>query len=239
MTPHRSERGFALVLALTAIMFITALGVGLMLTTSSETIIAGFFVTSEASRYAAEAALERVLADLSVAPDWNGLVDGSIRSTFVDGAPGGVRTLSDGSTIDLGQLLNMANCQKATGCSIAEMNRATADRPWGGNNPRWQLVAHAPLDALSNATMSSPFYAVVLVGDDPSETDNDPTRDGSDQDNPGSGIVAIRAEAFGPRGAFRAIEVTVARPAGVGQSGDYNDRARQIGVRILSWREVR
>jgi Tfp pilus assembly protein PilX len=50
MTPHRSERGFALVLALTAIMFITALGVGLMLTTSSETIITGFFVTSEASR---------------------------------------------------------------------------------------------------------------------------------------------------------------------------------------------
>jgi hypothetical protein len=236
MPLHRSERGAALLLALTAIMFITALGVGLMLTTSSETIIAGFFVTSEATRYAAEAALERVLADLSVAPDWNGLVDGSIRSTFVDGRP--ARTLSDGSTIDLDQLLNMANCQKATGCSIAEMNRATPTAH-GGNNPRWQLVAHAPLDALSNATMSSPFYAVVLVGDDPSETDNDPTRDGSDQDNPGSGIVAIRAEAFGPGGAFRAIEVTVARPAGAGQSGDYNDRARQIGVRILSWREVR
>ena len=79
----------------------------------------------------------------------------------------------------------------------------------------------------------------MLVGDDPSESDNDPTRDGSDPDNPGSGIIAIRGEAFGPRGAFRAIELTVARPAGAGQSGDYNDRARQSGVRILSWREVR
>jgi hypothetical protein len=239
VTLRRSERGAAMVLALTAIMLITALGVGLMLTTSSETIIAGFFVTSEATRYAAEAGLERVLADMSVAADWNGLVDGSIRSTFVDGAPGGVRSLADGSTIDLDQLLNKANCQKPTACSIAEMNNATADRPWGVNNPRWKLVAHAPLDALSNATVSSPYYVVVLIGDDPSETDDDPTRDGSDPDNPGSGILAIRAEAFGPRGAFRAIEVTVARPTGVGGSGDYNDRARQTGVRMLSWREVR
>ena len=82
-----------MVLAMTAMLFITALGVVLVLTTSSETIIAAAFRTSEAARYAAEAAAERVLADLSLAGDWNAFVDGSLRSTFVDGAPGGARTL--------------------------------------------------------------------------------------------------------------------------------------------------
>ena len=240
MPTRRSERGAAMVLALMAVLFMTALGAVLMWTTSSETMIAGSFRHGEAARYAAEAAAERVLADLSAPGDWNRLLDGSIRSTFVDGTSGGTRTLPDGSSIDLDQQLNLANCQKATNCSIAEMNAGTADRPWGANNPRWKLLAHAPLNALlPDASLNSPYYAIVLVGDDPAETDNDPTVDGADPDNPGSGIIAIRAEAFGPRGAFRAIELTISRPAGAGRSGDYNDRVLQAGVRILSWREVR
>lgn len=239
MRARRSERGAAMLLALMAMLLMAALGAVLMLTTASETIIAGVFRTGEGARYAAEAAAERVLAELSVPGDWNLLLDGTARSTFVDGPPGGARTLPDGSTIDLDQQVNMANCQKASSCSIAEMNTATADRPWGVNNPRWKLVAYAPLNALApGGSLNSPYYAVVLVGDDPSETDNDPTRDGSDAANPGSGIITVRAEAFGPRGVFRAIELTVSRPPGQGKSSDYNDRA-QTGVRVLSWREVR
>jgi hypothetical protein len=240
MNGLQSERGAAMVLALTVLLLMTALGAVLVLTTSTETMIAGGFRTSEATRYAAEAAAERVLADLALPGDWNAFVDGSARSTFVDGAPGSTRTLPDGSTIDLDQHLNMANCQKTSGCSIAEMNAVTADRPWGANNPRWKLLAYAPLTALvAGASLNAPYYVVVLVGDDPAEIDGDPTRDGSDAGNPGSGIIAIRAEAFGPRGAFRAVELTLSRPAGPGQAGDYNDGARQTGVRILSWREVR
>ena len=240
MDRRRSECGAAMLLALMAMLLMAALGVVLMLTTSSEIVIAGSFRHGEAARYAAEAAAERVLADLSAAGSWDPLLDGSIQSTFVDGPPGGTRTLPDGSSIDLDQQLNLANCQKATSCTIAEMNAATAERPWGANNPRWRLLAHAPLNALlPGATLSSPYYAIVLVGDDPAETDNDPTVDGADPGNPGSGIIAIRAEAFGPRGAFSAIELTLSRPADAGDSGDYNDRVRQPGVRILSWREVR
>ena len=41
--------------------------------------------------------------------DWNQLLNGSVQSVFTDGSPGGERTLRDGSTIDLSQVLNTAN----------------------------------------------------------------------------------------------------------------------------------
>ena len=232
MSARRSERGVAMVLALMAMLFLSAVGVALMLTAASETLIAGSFRAREAARYAAEAGLERVLADLSAPGDWGALLDGSTRSSFTDGPPGGARALADGSTIDLGQQVNLANCQKTAVCSAAEMNAVTADRPWGANNPRWTLLAYAPLSALlPDASLGPPAYVVVLVGDDPSEIDRDPSRD-ADAGQPGSGIIAVRAEAFGPRGAFSSIDITLSRPP-------YNEGIRQTGIRILSWREVR
>ena len=143
MTARRSERGAAMVLALTAMVFIAALGVVLILTTSSETIIAGAFRTNEAARYAAEAAVERVLADLVAGGDWNAFLDGSIRSTFVDGAPGGVRTLSDGSTIDLDQQLNIGELSE--GHRLLDRRDERGDRrpPMGRQQPalaRWSRM---------------------------------------------------------------------------------------------------
>ena len=89
-----------------------------------------------------------------------------------------MRALADGSTIDLGEQVNLANCQKAAACSAAEMNAVTADRPWGANNPRWTLLAYAPLSALlPDTSLGPPAYVIVLVGDDPSEIDEDPSRD--------------------------------------------------------------
>jgi hypothetical protein len=240
MRRAQSERGAALILAMMSMLFLAAVGVVVILTTSTEMIIAGGYRGGEGARYAAEAVAERALADLSAAGDWNAFVDGSARSTFVDGQPGGVRTLADGSALDLDAQVNMANCQSSSGCSIADMNAVTAERPWGLNNPRWRLLAYGPLNALApDAHLSSPYYGVALVGDDSLENDGDPTRDGTDSANPGSGIIAVRALAFGPRGTTRALELTVARPPSDTQSGGYNDRVRQTGVRILSWREVR
>ena len=208
----RREEGMALVVALMAMLLMTALGLALVMTISSETMIAGNFRNSHEALYAADAALERGMDDLLTVPDWNRLLDGSERSAFVDGAPSGSRTLADGSTIDLSQTINMANCGKTTTCSSADMNAVTSERPWGANNPRWQLYAHGPMnDMLPAATINSPFYVMVLVGDDPSENDGDPTKDGASLANPGSGVLALRAEAFGPRGAHKVIEFTVAR----------------------------
>jgi hypothetical protein len=92
---------------------------------------------------------------------------------------------------------------------------------------------------LDAAAVRSAFYVVAFVGDDPSENDGDPARDGfslAGNPNPGTGIVRIRAEAFGPRNAHKVIGATVARlavpPAAPGEQ-------TSTDLRVLSWTEVR
>jgi hypothetical protein len=228
----RREDGMALLVVMMASLLMTALGVALVLATLSETLIATNFRNVGESLYAADAILERAIDDLLTAPDWNSLLSGSVQSAFTDGPPSGSRTLPDGAPIDLGQAINMANCQKTTACSNADMDAVTAERPWGANNPRWQLYAYGNLsDMMPTGTVNSPYYVVVMVGDDPSENDNSPLQDGVGQSNPGSGVLVMRAEAFGPRGTHKVIELSVAR-IDTAESG-------QAGVRILTWREVR
>jgi len=241
----RRERGIALMAALMAMLLLATLGAALLLTTSSETIIAGNFRTSGEGLYAADAALERVVDDLLIVTDWNSLLSGASRSGFVDGAPSGPRTLSDGSTIDLTEALNLANCRQTTACSVADMDLVTDERPWGLNNPRWQLYGYGRLNDLTPAApASSPFYVIVMVGDDPSELDRDPANDGviscgnavpikgpgdppAWSCNPGSGVIAVRAESFGPRGAHKVIEMTVARTDTTGLERGYTGQRGQ------------
>ena len=230
----RGQRGAALVLALFAISFLMALGSVLILLSTAETLIAANHRAAAEAFYAADAALERTLVDLNVVLDWNPVLAGAQTSTFVDGPPG-VRTLADGSTLDLAQVVNLATCRKTTPCSPADAAAITTERPWGPNNARWQLYAHGPLsDAAGPGTARTPFYGIVLVGDDPSENDADPSRDGDiigGGSNSGVGVVMLRAEAFGPRHAHRAIEATIAR-------FDTAQPAATAGVRMMNWRTV-
>ena len=248
-----SERGIALIISLMAMLFMMALGSALMLSTATETKIANNFRHGSEALYAADAGLERSMDDLLTIPDWNAMLAGTATSAFIDGAPGD-RTLADGTTLNLNEVLAYANCQK-TSCSSSDLTAATLERPWGVNNPQWQLFAYGLLDNIIPASISeSPFYVVVMVGDDPSEDDGDPLRDGAAASNPGKGVIALRAEAFGPFGVHKVIEQTVARTDSTeldgGDTGsvepptvetaphDYGG-VRQPGVRILSWREVR
>ena len=221
------ERGIVLVVTLLVMLMMSALGAALVLITSSETMIAANFRNSREALHAAEAAAERAMSDLGSVADWSQVLNGGVRSTFVDGLSTGTRALQDGTTLDLAQVSNQANCHRSTTCSGADMDAVTAERPWGANNPRWQMYAYGPLtDLLPRPAVDSPYYAVVLVGDDSSENDNDPLRDGASQANPGSGVVALRAQAFGPRGARKIIDLTIARAA-------------HGAIRVLSWRESR
>jgi Tfp pilus assembly protein PilX len=236
----RDERGAALIVALMAMLLMTALGLALVLTTTTETMIAGNYSNGQEALYAADAGVEASMQDLLTVPDWNTILAGSTTSAFIDGSASGTRTLPDGSILDLMQATNMANCGKTSTCSVADMNAATEDRPWGANNPRWNLYAYGPINNIvPTGTVNSRVYVVVWVGDDQSENDNDPTKDGSAQTNPGSGVLALHAEAFGPSGTHKVIEVTVARTNSVeiergytGQRGqdEQNRRARKAAV---------
>jgi hypothetical protein len=212
-SPLSSERGSALVVAMMTMMLLTALGIALILTTSTETMLAANYGSGQEALYAADAAMERAMLEIPGVTDFDALLSGSIKSTFIDGAAGS-RDLPDGSRMDLVALTNLANCGTTGGCGPDQMNAVTADRPWGPNNPRWQLYAYGRLDnLLPSGQMNSPYYVVVWVGDDPSETDNDPTRDdGNGSAGPGRGVILLRAEAFGPRGSHRRLESAVQRP---------------------------
>jgi hypothetical protein len=180
--------------------------------TTTEILIVGNFRNAQEGLYAADAALERVLPDLMATPDWDPVLRGELRSGFVDGTSTGLRRLKDGSTFDLTDVTNRANCGKVTTCSTAEMTASTEARPWGTNNPQWKLYAHSPIDALlPDAIVASSLYVVVWVADDPAENDGDPLRDGSTLGNPGRGVVLLRAASYGPKGTTRVIETSVVR----------------------------
>lgn len=236
MTKLAGENGVALVLALMSMTMMMALGTALILTTNTELRIARNFAAASEAVYAADAALERAIVDMADIHDWNAALDGSTRSTFVDGQPVGVRTLADGRAISLDETVNIANCQRPTPCSDDDMNKVTTERPWGFNNPRWTPFAWGRLNSLNPKSVNSPFYVFVLVGDDPAECDNNPLVDGGPpippcaEDpsvNPGAEAISLRAEAFGPWGTHKVIEATVAHATG------------NAGLRMLSWREVR
>ena len=154
----------------------------------------------------ADGGIEIAAQELLEIADWNAVLNGTVLSRFVDGPAAGTRRLSDGGTVSLSAATAAANSEA---------------RPWGANNPRWQLFAFGLLGPTN--------YLVVWVADDPTENDGDPTRDGLDGSNPGAGIVAIRAEAFGTRRARKVVEATVRR----------GPIASVESVEMLSWQEVR
>ncbi|MEW6320924.1 MAG: pilus assembly PilX N-terminal domain-containing protein [Acidobacteriota bacterium] len=236
----RDERGIALIVSLMAMMLLTALGVGLLMTTTSETLITNNYRSSSEAFYAADAGVERVMQDLLTVPDWNRILRGELQSAFTDGPPSGERALPGGGSLNLTSATNMLNCAKTSACSDDEMNAWTAERPWTTNNPRWQLYAYGPLaQMIETGTVVSPMYVVVWVADDSAENDGLPTADGTAATNPGRGVISLRAEAFGPSGVRQAIEVTVARTdttelerGYTGQRGqdEQNRRARKAAV---------
>jgi hypothetical protein len=238
MTRAGAEDGVAMVMALMSVLLIGAAGAALLLLSSSETMIAAHFRTSVEARYAAEAAMVRVIDLVRGLEDWAGPIAGSTRSALVDGAPSGARALPGGSTLDLVQAVNLANCQKTTACSLSDLSAVTADRPWGANNPIWQPYAYGALPTVLAASSAgdSPQYVLLLVADDPTGTHR-PRADGAPA--PTREAIALRAEAFGAHGAHAVLEVVAGRSVGApADDTDYNPGAGPP-MKILSWREVR
>ena len=226
-----SERGIALVVTLLTISFLSALGLGLVLSTSIARMADNNHEDAVMVLNAAESALEVASRDLARIADWNLALSGGARSALVDG-PAGSRVLADGTGIDLTRLTNHLTCGRATSCSDAQRTASTADRPWGRQNPRWTLFLHAPAPQLTNPRHRSPPYIVVWLGDDASERDDDPSRDGGSAAGEGLHVLRARAEAFGSTGARRAIEAEVVRVC----YGVSPDEVCLPGTRLRSWR---
>jgi hypothetical protein len=227
------SRGVALVITLLAINMVSALALGLVLTTTADrTAVANHDAAIDLLN-AADAALELSARDLAAISNWNDVLRGRLTSTLVDGSPG-LRSISPGETIDLVALGNVLSCGRAGGCSDAQVRVTTGERPWGANNPRWRPFLHVWLAPPAPLPRDGPrLYVVVWIGDDARETDGDPGRDGAGPGGEGRYIVRARVEAFGPGGARRAIEADLARVCDAATGGC------APGVRVHSWRAMR
>ena len=219
--PVRGERGSALIIALIATVLLSALGVGLVMLTNTETGIASNYRKGSEMLYAADAAVERVVQDLLLVPRWNDILSGGVQSAFVDD--------SLTPTTPAGRLLNL------TSLTSEVQSQADATNPWGPNNPQWRLFAYGPLAEISGTgTIQSDAYIVVWMADDPSETDGDPTADTN-------GVITVLAQAIGSGGTLRTVEVTVAKTdtseierGQIAQRGqeELNQRARKAAVEL-------
>jgi hypothetical protein len=196
-----------LVIALMSLVLLTALGTSLVVVANTEQRAAANYASSRETIYAADGALQIAARELLMVADWNGMLATGTLSGFVDGPPSGARPLGDGTAIDLTAATALANAEP---------------RPWGANNPIWRLFAFGWLGPRT--------YVVAWTADDSAENDGDPATDGGGPANPGSGVVAIRAEAFGVGGAHKVLEATVRREVEAG-GGPI--------VRMRSWQEIR
>src|SRR5262245_42103146 len=96
------DKGIALIIVLLTMMLLSALGMALSLTMSTEMRIAATYRWTAETFYAAEAGVERSIQELSTEDDWTEVLGGTVMSTFVDGPPGS-RLLPDGSRLDLNE----------------------------------------------------------------------------------------------------------------------------------------
>jgi len=213
--------------------FLSALGLGILLAVFVDRLATGNMNASVGMLYAADAGIELAARELAQEPDWDAVLSGSKPSSFTDGASGGAHALPGGGSIDLTVATNLLNCGKSSNCTAAEMDANSHERPWGTNNPRWQLYAYGSVDMLAPLVRPAPCYLAVWIADDGREQDGDPGTDAADEES-GHGIVRVHAETFATGGPRRVIEAEVARACtteGVG--------ACLPGIRVQSWQELR
>jgi hypothetical protein len=229
------ERGVALIAVMSASALLLALGLSLALTTTVEVGIAAHQRDGVRAQHAADAALERAIADLAAA-DWDAVLAGLTRSAFFDG--GGAVALPDGGRLAMDEETNRLRCGSPRACGDADMDEMTAARPWGRNNPRWIVYASGTLAALApgGERAADRAYVVVWVGDDPAENDAQPLRDGgppavedaANPSNPGAGALWLHARAYGASGTRRTVEAIVER----------DPRWPSTQLRLRVWREI-
>ena len=239
-----ADRGAALVLALLALAWLTAIGVSLVWLGDTDRRIAASYEAATETFFAADAVVDWTLQELRAIPDWSDAVSGRVRSSLAD-STNRPRTPSFGA-IDLDAISAQIQAQ------------SNVSWPAGANTPVWHLFGWGPLASLVRANpLDVPAYVAVWIADDPADADGNPSADWN-------GVVLIHAEAFGSAASRRVVEASAVqvllatgaryRPASLeptGTSGPAGSQAPPgdpqnvsggsgpVGVKLLYWREVR
>lgn len=211
----RSEHGSVLLCALMVITLIATLGAAITLVVSTESVVAANYHTSQQGLYAADAGIERAIAEFRALSTWSTVpVSATSSSDFNDGqvTPRG----PDGSMLNLAQM---------TVRRQAESDAVYATLP---DRPVWRLYGHAPLNRMAPGAGNAAPYVVVWIADDADEIDGNAAVDTND-------VVMLHAEAFTVRGGRRAIEVTIQRDEAMaaGVPG-----VMRSDVSMIAWHEM-
>src|SRR6478736_3423542 len=165
-----NEEGTALIIALMAMLLLTALAAAVVMVSSTEVKIAGNYNNGQETLYAADAAVERVVQDLLLIPRWNDILAGSVKSALIDGTQDTPKTVAGGGAIRLCDVPEPQACSQNTATGQLQALTDTANL-WGTNNPKWKLFAYAPLkDMLPDVEIDSASYIAVWVADDPADS---------------------------------------------------------------------
>lgn len=203
------DTGAALLLAILTTAFVTAVALSLVAVTATDTLISGSHRTGQECLHAAEAGVERALAELAVTPDWSPVLaspPASVVASFSDGAAS--PRAPDGRPLPLAALTAARQAASDVDAGVAV---------FGGDRPAWRLYATGSLASLMPAGASAqPAYMLVWVADDGGDGDADPDRDAN-------GRILVHAEAYGMSGGRRIVDVTAARAA-------------PAQIRVVTWR---
>jgi hypothetical protein len=227
-------KGIALVSVLLISTLVCTIALGLSLVVSVHQLIVRNHYEEARLVAAANAGLELAALKLETA-DWNGVLQGLVQAAGSDGAPSGAREISGGQPIDLSAETNLLNCRSALPCSAPQLGAVTLDRPWGANNPEWQLFLYGPVPTFVPLRFPPAIYLLVWIGDDARETDGDAGIDGGGADEAGRDVLRVHAAAFGRDGGRRAFEAELLRICRPGAGGP----ACLPAVRVQSRRDLR
>ena len=206
------EEGSALLVALMASSLLAALGLALASLTVVEATISSNHRAGQQLFYAADAAVEAILADLLTTPNWTDILTGAVSSR-----------LSGHAVPPAGPGIAPRALAQLTADVQAESDAAGV---WGANTPRWRLFSFGWLTELAPiASGNSDEYLTAWVADDVDEADGDPLADTN-------GRLQFIARASSARGMQRRIALTVAQTPELTMAGS-------PAVRILAWREIR
>ncbi len=210
-----AEHGSVLLCALMVITLIATLGAAVTLIVATESAVAANYHASQQGLYAADAGIERAIAELRALPAWSTVpVSATSSSDFNDGqvTPRG----PDGSMLNLAQM---------TVRRQAESDAVYANLP---NRPVWRLYAHAPLNRIASGGGDVRPYVVVWIADDADEIDGNASVDTND-------VVMLHAEAFTAGGGKRAIAATIQREEAMAAGLPGVVRS---DVSMIAWHEV-
>ena len=186
----KTESGVAIILVLLVTSFLSAVGLGLALVVFMDQLASGNHRGSVAMLYAADAGIELAARDLALAGDWDGVLAGTIRGSFTDGAPTGVRGDTRRRRREPDGRNQPAELRQAH--APARRRKWTPTRASGPGAPTTRDGGCTPMDrSRTSIDVTRPVacYLAVWVADDGREEDDDPLADAA-VDEPGRGSRA-------------------------------------------------